>query len=131
MRRDGWEHDLHEVIEGAREAPFSWGRHDCATWVADVRRALTGIDAAARWRGTYRTAPGAMRAIRRSGARDLAEAVTRELGGPLASPSLAQRGDIVSDGAALGVCLGAEAAFLGPDGLVFRPLAVCTMAWRV
>jgi hypothetical protein len=42
VRRDGWEHDLHEVIEGARQRPFSWGSHDCATWAARVRQALTG-----------------------------------------------------------------------------------------
>jgi hypothetical protein len=28
-------------------------------------------------------------------------------------------------------CLGATAAFLGPDGLVFRPMSDCTMAWEV
>lgn len=129
MRRDGWEHDLHEVIEGARHRPFRWGSHDCAIWAASVRAALTGTEPAAQ--GGYRTARGAARAIRRSGAADLCDAVTRELGAPLASPLLARRGDIVSDGAALGVCLGADAAFLGADGLVFRPMTVCTMAWGI
>ena len=130
VRRDGWEHDLHEVIEGARQRPFSWGSHDCATWAARVRQSLTGA-ALPGFVGTYRTARGAARAIRASGAADLCDAVTREIGTQLASPALARRGDIVSDGAALGVCLGATAAFLGPGGLVFRSMAGCAMAWEV
>lgn len=131
MRREGWERALAEAIEAARHRPFAWGVHDCATWAADVRRAMTGSDAAARWRGRYHTARGAARTIRLTGAASLVEAAGRELGSPLASPLLAQRGDIVSDGAALGVCTGAEAAFLSADGLAFRPLIDCTMAWRV
>lgn len=131
MRRDGWEHDLHEVIEGARHRPFRWGSHDCAIWAASVRKAVTGIDPAPGWHGTYWTALGAARTIRRTGAADLCEAVTRELGAPLASVSLARRGDIISDGTALGVCVGAQAAFLGPDGLVFRPMRACTVAWGI
>lgn len=130
MRRDGWEHDLHQVIEGARQRPFSWGSHDCATWAARVRQALTG-EAAPGWAGTYRTAAGAARAIRRAGAKDLCDAVSREIGQALASVALARRGDIVSDGKALGVCLGRDAAFLGPDGLVFLPMTACAMAWEI
>lgn len=131
MRREGWELDLHAAIEGARHRPFVWGTHDCATWAAEVRCALTGADAAADWRGSYRTAVGALRAIRRTGARDLAGAVTSRLGAPLPAVTLAQRGDIVCCRSALGICTGPDAAFLGAEGLVFQPLTACDMAWSI
>lgn len=131
MRREGWEQGLHAMIEGARQRPFAWGSHDCATWVAEVRRVLTGVDAAKDWRGSYRTASGAMRAIRKAGAGDMASAVTARLGAPLPVVALAQRGDVVCRDRALGICTGQDVAFLGPDGLVFQPLTACDMAWSV
>lgn len=131
MRREGWELDLHAAIEGARHRPFAWGTHDCATWAAGVCRVLTGSDVAADWRGSYRSARGALRAIRSTGARDLAGAVTERLGAPLPAVTLAQRGDIVCSSQALGICTGSDAAFLGAEGLVFQPLTACDMAWSI
>ncbi len=136
MRLAGWEAALAAAVEDARARPFEWGVHDCATWAFDVRRALTGQDAAAAWRGRYSTAKGALRTLRLVlGAATHAEAATAILGAPLASPRQAQRGDIVlvemGDGDSFGVCLGAKAAFLGPQGLEFLPVAGCTHAWRV
>lgn len=131
MRLEGWEARLAEEIEAARSRPFRWGQHDCATWAADVRRALTGEDLAAGWRGKYRDARGAKRAIRATGAHDLVEAVTRAIGSPLPSVLMAGRGDVVTDGAALGICLGRDAAFLSLSGLAFRPLATCLHGWSI
>ena len=132
MRVDGWEGRLAAEVEAARSRPFVWGQHDCAIWAFDVRRALTGEDAAAAWRGRYRCALGARRVLRRVlGARDHAGAATGILGAPLASPLLAQRGDIVLAGDAFGVCVGADAAFLAPGGLTLRRITEIEMAWRV
>jgi hypothetical protein len=133
MRVPGWELRLAEAVEAARNMPFVWGQHDCAIWAFDVRRVLTGVDGAAAWRGRYRTAAGAHKVMRRLGWGSLAEGVTAQLGAPLATPLLAQRGDIVLGGTdpALGVCLGAEAAFLLPVGLTGLPITEIAMAWRV
>lgn len=131
MRLEGWERRLEEMIEGARERPFSWGTHDCATWAAAVVLALTGRDLGATWRGSYSTVRGAMAAVKKRGGDDLCDAVTLELGAPLTDILLARRGDIVSDGSALGVCVGSHAAFLGSNGLVFQRMARCNMAWAV
>lgn len=138
VRLDGWDARLWAVVEAARDRPFAWGVHDCATWVADVRCALTGQDAAAAWRGSYSTARGAWRALRRRGHEGLEEAVCAVLGSCLASPLAAQRGDIVAAGAAgnahplaLGVCMGVQSAFLGKRGLVWLPSEENIMAWRV
>lgn len=133
MRLPDWETRLVDAIEAARGRPFCWGSHDCATWVAEVRRALTGIDAAASWRGSYATETGARRAIRKHGHASMQDWVSAEVGQPLAAPLAAQRGDIVLDGetAALGICVGAEVAFVTQDGLTFLPITCAAMAWRV
>lgn len=134
QRRPGWEHQLATSIEAARTRPFSWGRHDCATWAFDLRRELTGCcDVAALWRGRYRTARGALRVMRRLGWTSLEAAGRDLLGEPLPSVHLAQRGDLVlaNTGLGFGVCFGARAAGIAPEGLVLRPLAACALAWRI
>jgi len=133
-RRPGWERHLAEAISAARDRPFRWGRHDCATFAFDLRRAIAGgHDVAALWRGRYTTARGAVRVMRRLGWQSL-EAVGRDLlGEPLASVALAQRGDLVlaDTGLGFGVCLGARAAGIAPSGLVLVPITACALAWRV
>lgn len=127
MRVQGWESVLAGAVEAARERPFAWGQHDCATWAFDVRAAITGI---ARPAWSYTTEAGGRRWMKRQGWNGFAEAATAILGDPV--PVLtAQRGDIVLMEGAFGVCLGAQVAFVAPVGLTFRPLRACTMAWRV
>jgi hypothetical protein len=57
--------------------PFQWGAHDCATFLADWVCARSGIDPAARTRGTYETEDGARRHF--DGFGGLARAVGREM----------------------------------------------------
>jgi hypothetical protein len=134
MRVCGWVSLLAARLEAVRDIPFAWGHHDCATWAFDLRRDLTGgEDVAALWRGRYTTALGAQRIMRKLGWQNI-EAMGRDLlGDPLATPLLAQRGDLVLGGEdpAFGVCAGARAVFISPDGLVQLPLSVCSLAWRV
>jgi hypothetical protein len=134
MRLCGWTSILAARLEAVRDLPFAWGSHDCATWAFDLRRDLTGgEDVAALWRGRYTTALGAQRIMRKLGWVDM-ESMGRDLlGDPLATPLLAQRGDLVLGGEdpAFGVCSGARAVFISPDGLVQMPLSVCSFAWRV
>ncbi len=133
-RRSGWERRLAAAVEAARDRPFRWGRHDCATFAFDLRRDLTGsYDVAALWRGRYSTALGAARVMRRLGWRSL-EAMGRDLlGEPLPSVHLARRGDLVlaNTGLGFGVCLGARVAGIAPEGLVLVALSSCALAWRV
>lgn len=132
-RLQGWELRLADAIDAARGMEFQWGVHDCAVWAFDVRRALTGKDDAAAWRGRYSTATGAQRVLRHLGWGSLADGATALLGAPLATPLMAQRGDIVlgGDAPAFGVCVGVEAAFLLPTGLTGLPMREVAMAWRV
>lgn len=133
-RIPGWEHHLAEAIEAARTRPFAWGQHDCATWAFDLRRDLTGgEDVAVLWRGRYRTALGAERVMRRLGWPSFEAAGRALLGPPLPSVQLARRGDLVLAGShpGFGICLGARAAGIAPEGLTFAPFAACALAWRV
>lgn len=133
-RRPGWERRLAEAISAARDRPFRWGRHDCATFAFDLRRALAGgHDVAALWRGRYTTARGAARVMRRLGWQSLEAAGGDLLGEPLPSVHLAQRGDLVlaNTGLGFGICLGARAAGIAPSGLVLVPISACTLAWRI
>jgi hypothetical protein len=133
IRLNGWELRLLAAVDDARDTPFQWGQHDCATWAFDVRLMLTGDDAAAVWRGKYKTEAGAARVLRKLKCQtvdDLAESI---LGDALPTVLLAQRGDIVLGGAeqALGVCVGSDGLFLQPSGLIALPLRSCLRAWRV
>ncbi len=133
-RVPGWELRLAGAIEAARGRAFQWGQHDCAIWAFDLRRDLTGGgDVAELWRGRYRTAHGAARVMRRLGWSNLEAAGRSLLGDPLPSVHLAQRGDLVlaGSGPGFGVCLGAQAAGIAPEGLVRVPLASCSLAWRI
>ena len=133
-RIPGWEGILAEAIDAARDRPFRWGRHDCAIWAFDLRRAIAGgHDVAALWRGRYTTARGAVRVMRRLGWQSLEAAGRDLLGEPLPSLHLAQRGDLVlaDTGLGFGVCLGARAAGIAPSGLVLVPISACALAWRV
>jgi hypothetical protein len=129
MKPEGWEVRLAQAIEAARQRPFVWGQHDCATWAFDVREALTGAPRPA-W--SYTTEAGGRRWMKRQGWNSFTEAATAILGEPVA-PLMAQRGDIVlvDDPEAFGVCVGAQAAVVAPVGLSFVPLRSCRMAWRV
>ena len=157
-RLPGWELRLAEALEEARQRPFAWGSHDCVSWAAAVRRRLTGRSTP--WSGRWRTRLGAARVLRRSGHRDLADAVRAALGEPLPTVRLAGRGDVVLietgdltraaagdltgdatalttalttgiAGQALGICIGAEGAFVAPRGLIRRRMGDCALAWRI
>lgn len=129
-RLPGWDSALIEEIDRARGMAFVWGTHDCATWAFDVRHRLTGIDAAAAWRGRYSTAAGSVRVMRRLGWQTLPAMGCALLGDPI-QPLCAHRGDIVMCDGAFGVCTGAQAAFVARSGLTERRMTDATLAWRV
>jgi hypothetical protein len=126
---------LSEFIAERTREVFRWGANDCALFAADWVRLATGRDPAKAFRGAYSTAIGAAKALRAIGAGDLLSTWTSIEGEPLASPKLAQRGDVVAvetdEGPALAICLGAEVAAMSPDGIAFLPLAAAIVAWRV
>jgi hypothetical protein len=133
-RIDNWECYLAEAIDVAHAKPFAWGLHDCVTFAFETRMTLTGgADMAALWRGRYSTALGSARVMRRLGWVSLEDMGHALLGAPRETPLLAQRGDIVLAGTGLGfgICVGATAAGMAPEGLMTVPLTSCRLAWTI
>jgi len=133
MRREDWAERLAEIVEARRETPFAWGVHDCALFSADCVQAMTGIDYAQDFRGTYRSAKGALDAL---GHRDLAQILDEEF--ERIAPAYMGRGDVclVDTGAELtgpacAVCVGALVVVAGIDGLQFFGASQALSAWRV
>lgn len=133
-RVDHWERLLAAAIDTARAKPFVWSVNDCPTFAFEVRMILTGgEDIAALWRGRYTTALGGQRVMRRLGWASLEEMGRSLLGEPRPSVLLAQRGDIVlaDTGLGFGICTGASAVGIAPEGLVTVPLTSCRLAWPI
>ena len=133
-RVDHWERLLAAAIDTARAKPFVWGVHDCPTFAFETRMILIcGEDVAALWRGRYTTAIGGERVMRRLGWASLEDMGRALLGEPRPSVLLAKRGDIVlaDTGLGFGVCTGAQAVGVAPEGLVTVPLTSCRLAWPV
>ena len=131
-RVEHWEHLLAAAIDTARAKPFVWGVHDCPTFAFETRMILTdGDDVAALWRGRYTTALGGERVMRRLGWASLEEMGRALLGEPRQAVLLTQRGDVVlaDTGLGFGICTGASAVGMAPEGLVTVPLTSCRLAW--
>lgn len=129
VRRPDWEAALGQALEAASDKPFAWGAWDCVHFVAEAVQAMTGADPLADYRGGYATEAEAWAALsERDG--NLRQACKRVFGGMI-RPAFARRGDVVMmrGGMAVGVCIGAQAAFVSDDGneLVLRPMT--DMAW--
>ena len=92
-----------------------------------------GEDVAALWRGRYTTALGGQRVMRRLGWASLEEIGRALLGELRPAVLLAQRGDIVlaDTGLGFGICTGASAVGMAPEGLVTVPLTSCRLAWPI
>jgi hypothetical protein len=140
-RRPDWPEQLADAVEKARKTPFSWGSHDCALWACEVIQRMTGVDPAASVRGTYSDAAGARAALHTLGGdtlRSVAESLATAHGFPPVAIPLAQRGDLgcYEPGkplwpVALGICVGAQAAFVGRGGIGMLPMSNIAVAWRI
>jgi hypothetical protein len=133
-RVENWERLLIEAVDTARAQPFVWGLHDCSTFSFQTRMALTGgEDFADLWRGRYTTALGSERVMRRLGWASIEAMGCALLGEPRPTVLLAQRGDIVlaDTGLGFGVCNGATAVGMAPEGFVTVPLTFCRLAWPI
>ena len=59
--------ELNDFWEMSETTGFKWGHQDCLTWPALYCLAITGIDPASRYRGTYSTKFGARRLLLQNG----------------------------------------------------------------
>ncbi len=140
-RLNDWPERLLLVLSEA--GPFRWGRCDCVLFACDAVTALVGQDLGERFRGRYKTALGAASQIHRYGGGGLEAAVEKMVRDECieeVSVKFAQRGDVVMvdldagegiAGPALAVCVGAEIAFIGLDGLGFTSVDRARRAWAI
>ena len=132
-RLPDWEQRLHDYLAANEGAVFSWGRLDCALFSAGAVLAITGVDPAADFRGHYRTRRGSACALGRFGQRTLLATVAARF--PETPIGYARRGDLVMVDGMVGVCVGAEALFVGEDdgtpGLVRFGRDRWSHAWSV
>jgi hypothetical protein len=138
---------LAEFIEVRRARPFAWGDHDCCLMAADWVAQVSGRIHGATLRGRYSDAAGALRLAQEVfGQTERPDLFGAELWpawtGLVEIPARhAMRGDLVSILApiegeadplvALAICVGAEAAAAGLEGLRFVRMPAWRRAWRV
>lgn len=132
-RLPDWRASLNRLVEDRRLTPHEFGSHDCGLWHADCRLVVYGDDPAAAVRGTYKTAIGAKKVLRRHFKAASLEELAERLYGPRLPISMARAGDtVLADlaamgladptegllGLSLGVCLGGTSYLTGAEGLV-------------
>lgn len=128
---------LTQFLAEHDNAPFDWATHNCCHFAARWVKNVTGRDPMAGLPVT-RDVRAARRLLRGLGG-TMVDAWTAQLGyGPLASPKLAQTGDVVllpmleRDGAVMGICAGGVAVVATAEGAIaFVPMADVTHAWRI
>lgn len=132
-RLSTWEARLGTYLAERRTMPFAWGSNDCALFAAGAVEAMTGSDPAAAFRGAYRSMAGSVRALKQHGAGTLEATIDALF--PAIPTGFVRRGDLVWNGEAVGVCVGAVALFVGQEGdaagLVRVPRAEWVKGWRV
>ena len=134
-----WERKLLQYVGSLESEPFAWGQLDCAIFAHQCLVVQFGDSKIPDFRGKYKTAKGAMSALKKQfGCSSLEEAVSIYL--EEINPKLARRGDIVSVkinnasiegiGCSLGVCLGARYAVLTIQGVAYIESDKIDRAWR-
>jgi hypothetical protein len=131
---------LNDYIEEVRTRPFVWGTNDCLVFTNTAFERMYGQGYADDWLGTYyknsRNVP--IKELKKAFPyKNLKEAIDDKLQ-PKTIPTV---GDLVLTkktasnvwyvGAALGICIGNKAAFVGMNKLQFFPLDVVDYTWGV
>lgn len=139
MRVQGWETILLDSIYRHSEGGFKWGTSDCAIFAWKVRADILGKKEPPPWGTRYKTAAGAVKAIKKYGGGDFEQAVSKGVEGDPIPVELAQRGDVIAfpnEGRegfdfALGICVGKASAVLSEGrGLVYVNTYDGAKAWR-
>lgn len=129
--------ELAPYLKSVARTPFKWGEHDCLTFTNGAFRAMYGTGWAEDWLGRYMLdgQPMGRDALRAEfGYASFTKAVdvrlTRVEGipprGALVTTRRARRWAI---GSALGVSVGAKAAFVSKHGIVYHPINFTDKAW--
>jgi len=128
-RHPDWETRLADTVADWTGRTYALGTDDCGRFAAACVEAVAG---AKLWPevGKYSTEAGLVRALARAGLDSLDAGATACLGDPL-PPLMAHRGDVVSDGSALGVMTGAGPMMFGDAGMVIVARDSLVSCWAV
>lgn len=135
-RREDWRSRLGAYVTSVRAKPYAFGEQDCWLFVAGAIEAMTGTDHAAKHRGRYKTARGALGIMKRAGADDMAAFAGLHLE-EIEAPVFAQIGDVVAIptddafGYSLGILNGERILVVTPNGIDTRDRSEATRAFRV
>lgn len=133
-RHDGWRIALMQYLGECARTPLQFGTHDCAIFAAGAVQAMTGVDFAAEYRGTYATLREGLRHLQADGFADHIALARDRL--PAIAVAEAMPGDLavipVDPLPALGVVQGPSVYVLGATGgLAIVPLTDAVEAFRV
>lgn len=128
---------LYKYIDGTRGREFSWGKHDCVTWVSDWCVVLGYKDPIGDIRGKWSSEEEAAAVMQENGS-FLGGALTRlrEIGISPIYRNLASRGDICAvksddDKICFGIMDSQGIICLNPIGFQTVPVKVLLKSWRV
>lgn len=116
--------------------PMRWGKDDCALWCANILRMALGYDAAASFRGRYRSCEGAQRVLGKGGLPEALRLAARAHGWERIEAERAEVGDIglaeIGDTVSTMICR-ASGWFVGRSeaGWVAMPARGIRLAWKV
>ena len=127
-----WQLRFEAFISDRRAKPFTWGTNDCAVFAADCVQALTGVDVAQPSLRKHKTELQAARLLKRHGG--VVGIATAVFGQPVPATQ-AQVGDVVLAKSGhrdmLAICNGSTCVAPSPSGLVFFPVPVESVCWRL
>lgn len=133
MRVADWERRLHDYLVDHAGARFVWGELDCCLFAAGAVEAITGVDPMPEYRGAYDSEETAKSALKTIGKGTLTKTIDANF--KRVPVAFVHRGDVVMAGGMLGVCIGADALFVGQEGdregLVRFPRGDWSRAWKV
>ncbi len=134
LRLENWHSRLATYLASIARTPWHPGSHDCVTFAADWRQAVTGVDLLGDFRGVYTTLEEGFDLLAAQGWTDHIAAATQGL--TECPPLAATLGDLVAvqDGdrdLAMGGCGGPHLHVLTPRGLGTLPLTAAVRAWRL
>lgn len=135
-RPQDWPEQLGELLASARNVPFEWGMHDCATIACDWVLEMRGIDPMAGDRGAYANEAGFEALVDPySGLAEFVADRAAAAGIADCPPAFAQRGDIalvrLGNQECLGIVDGRHVAVPTLAGLRLAPRAAISRAWAV
>ena len=140
-RLDDWQSRLHVYLEACEAKPFRYGQFDCCLFACGAVEAMTGVDLAAPFRGSYGTRIRAWKALGEYGGfpaslEKALERAARDHGMAETPVNFANRGDLVlvprSRDFSLGLVSLSGTEILVPAyrGYLDIPLQSAARAWR-